>query len=180
MPQPISIRAIPNQFLLASIVLLSPIPIQKATSQQPAATPAKSQDQIPPTGLFAPDREKLQGKWQIVSLGLGGKTLQKDDSPSQWKETFARPVKISAQFLGQGDGPPTGSFQLDETHDPKQITIKDMEGKLTYRGIYTLKDDSFKVCINGNGSDPKRPENFTTREDSAFVIIELKKAPLKK
>lgn len=180
MPQLISIRSIPNHFLLASIVLLSLIPFQKATSQQPATTQAKPQNQIPPTGFFSPDREKLQGKWQIVSLGLGGKTLQKDNSPNQWKETFARPVKISAQFLGQGDAPPTGSFQLDETHEPKQITIKDMEGKLTYRGIYTIQGDSFKVCINGNGSDPKRPENFTTREDSAFVIIELKKAPAKK
>jgi len=104
------------------------------------------------------------------------KVIKRDDSSSPWKETFQHDVVVEGDRLGQRKAG-LGKFKLDDTRDPKQITIQDAEGKLTFRGIYALDGDKLKVCIGGDGTDVRRPEAFVTKKGATLILMELKRAP---
>ena len=125
------------------------------------------------------DKDKLQGKWQIMSLAMSGKVIKREDKLGAWKETFEQEVTIQGdQFIhAQAKG---GTFKLDETREPKQITFPDKDGKLTFRGIYRIDGDTITMCVNGDGTNARRPEEFATKEGTSLLLITLKKSPTKK
>ena len=120
------------------------------------------------------DKEKLQGKWQIMSITMEGKVFKREDKLDVWKETFLNDLLIQGDRLGQVQAD-KGKFKLDDTRKPKQITIQDQDGKLSFRGIYAIEGDTLKVCINGDGTDVRRPEEFVTKKGSPVLIVTLKK-----
>lgn len=125
------------------------------------------------------DKEKLQGKWHIVSIAVEDKVITREGAPKEWKGTFETDLFVEGDRFGQvGSG--NAKIELDETRDPKQITVRDDGGKLTFRGIYSIDGDALKVCINGDGSDVRRPEEFVTRKGTPLLLIHLKKAPADK
>lgn len=125
------------------------------------------------------DKGKLQGKWQIVSVAVEDKVIERDGVPREWKGTFEKDLFVEGDRFGQV-GYSEAKIKLDETRDPKQITIQSDDGKLTFRGIYALDGDTLKVCINGDGSDVRRPEEFATRKGSPLLLIVLNRAPTDK
>lgn len=67
--------------------------------------------------------------------------------------------------------------------DPKQITLSDKEpdGKvMTFRGIYSLDGDTLKWCMNHDGADVCRPEEFRTKKGSPLRIFTFLKVTTKK
>ena len=70
-------------------------------------------------------------------------------------------------------------IKLDDTRNPKQVTIQDDDGKQTFRGIYAIDGDTLQVCMNGDGTSICRPEEFVTKKGSAVIIVTLKKAATK-
>lgn len=125
------------------------------------------------------DREKLQGKWHILSITMQGKVIKKEDHRGEWKETFDKEVTIQGDRFSHAMAS-EAKIKLDDTRTPKQITIQDKEGKLTFRGIYAIDGDTMTICINGDGTDVRRPEEFVSREGTPLLLIALKKSPAKK
>lgn len=125
------------------------------------------------------DRDRLQGKWQITSITMQGKVFKREDRLEGWKETFLTDLLIEGDRLGQVQHN-KGKFMLDDTRIPKQITIQDADGKLTFRGIYDIDGDTLKVCMNGDGTDVRRPEEFVSKKGTPLIIITLKKSPAMK
>ena len=132
------------------------------------------------TGQQSPsDKDKLQGNWQIMSIALEDKVLKREDKLGEWKDTFGKEMFFKDDRHGQV-GYSTSKFKLDDTRDPKQITVYAYDGKQTYRGIYTLDGDTLKMCMNGDGTSVCRPEEFVTRKGSTVMITTFKRVAEKK
>jgi uncharacterized protein (TIGR03067 family) len=125
------------------------------------------------------DRGKLQGKWQIVSVAVEDSVIKREGVPREWKGTFEKDLFVEGDRFGQV-GYSNAKIELDETRDPKQITVRADGGKFTFRGIYALDGDTLKVCMNGDGGDVRRPEEFVTKKGTPLVLIVLKRAPADK
>ncbi|QJW98635.1 TIGR03067 domain-containing protein [Frigoriglobus tundricola] len=126
------------------------------------------------------DKDKIQGNWQLVSLDLGVKVIRREDRPAEWKATFETDTVFTGDRQGQVGGVKSSRFKLDETRDPKQITVYSDDGKLTFRGIYTLDGDSLKMCMNGDGASVCRPEEFVTKKGQPVIITTYKRVAAKK
>lgn len=122
------------------------------------------------------DADRLQGKWRIMSIAVEDKVVKRGDAPRAWKGTFEKDLFVDGNRFGQV-GYSNANIKLDETRVPKQLTIADDDGKLTYRGIYALDGDTLKVCLNGDGADVRRPEEFATKKGTPLLLIVLKKSP---
>jgi uncharacterized protein (TIGR03067 family) len=125
------------------------------------------------------DKDKIQGNWQIMSLDLGFKVIKREDKLAEWKDTFGTEMVFKDDRHGQV-GHSNSKFKLDETRDPKQITVYSDDGKLTFRGIYTLEGDTLKMCMNGDGTSVCRPEEFVTKKGQPVVITTLRRVAAKK
>lgn len=122
------------------------------------------------------DKDRLQGKWQITSIDMDGQVYKRGDKSDGWKSTFDTELVIQGDRLNHGPAANVGTFQLDDTQSPKQITFQDKDGKLTFRGIYAIDGDTVTLCVNGNGTDARRPAEFAAKEGTPIVLIALKKS----
>lgn len=125
------------------------------------------------------DKDRLQGTWEIQSLDLGSKVVKRGDMRMEWKEALEKPMFFQGDRHGQV-GHSSSRFKLDETREPKQITVYSDNGKQVFRGIYSLEGDILKLCMNGDGTSVCRPEEFVTKKGTPIVITTLKKVAAKK
>jgi uncharacterized protein (TIGR03067 family) len=99
------------------------------------------------------DKEAIQGTWIVVAGEAGGKPLPAKTHP------------ISYVFAGdkytyrEGTSNTEASFTLNPAKNPKQIDVKSKDG-FTQLGIYELRGDELKLCINDGGK--RRPDSFAT------------------
>ena len=124
------------------------------------------------------DNDKLQGNWQIVSIEIQGKVIKREDELDAWRDAFAKDVIVDGdRFTHALAAANAATIKLDDTRDPKQITIQDEEEKLKFRGIYAINGENVVLCINGDGTDVRRPEEFVTKEGKPLILVTLKKSP---
>jgi uncharacterized protein (TIGR03067 family) len=146
------------------------------------ATPsAEKKDQIAEVPQGQPgksDKDKLQGNWQIVALDLGAMIIKLEDKSTQWKGTFEKEVFFQGDRYGQV-GHSNSQFKLDETCDPKRITVYSDDGKHIFRGIYAIEGDTLKLCMNGDGKSTRHPEEFATKKGSPIILTTLKRVAMK-
>lgn len=167
--------------LLSSFCILGTLTfLPAAAGQTPVAEREDGRAKVAAGKQGETDKDKLQGQWQIMSITVEGKTFKREDNLPEWRETFHTDLLIQGDRLAHGKQTSKGKFTLDDSRNPKQITIRDDEGKLTFRGIYDIDADALKVCINGNGTDDRRPEEFATKKGMPLVLITLKRSPAKK
>ncbi len=117
------------------------------------------------------DKEKIQGTWKVVSIQDGGR---KHPNPQNCT------VRIDKEKLTAKDGDKTlleATYQLDSKQKPRWIDLT--HGDKKEPGIYELKGDDLKICLNehdaerGNG----RPTEFASQNNSANdLLIILKRA----
>ena len=160
--------------ILATTTLLPPV-----AGQTPVPEKEDTTGKVAAPGQGESDKDKIQGNWQIISLDLGFKVIKRDDNLSEWKETFSKEVFFKADRQGQV-GHSNSKFKLDETRDPKQITVYSDDGKTTFRGIYTLEGDTLTICMNGDGASVCRPEEFVTKKGQPVIITTHKQVVPKK
>lgn len=122
----------------------------------------------------AKDLDKLQGKWQVMTFAIGDQVFKRGGDVGIWKTVFDAELFFKDDRFGT-TGYSNSKVVLDVTREPKQITLPDDDGKLVFRGIYELDGDTLKVCMNGDGNDVRRPEEFTTKKGTPLLLITLKK-----
>src|SRR5205807_1198901 len=111
------------------------------------------------------EMEKLQGTWMFDSYEENGKKTP----PADLKEK--RIFFGSNQFIiKQGEELlQVGSLKLDPIDGHRDIDATVAAGPHkgnTMRGIYSLKDNTLKVCIDPEGNE--RPKEFKTTPDSGY------------
>ena len=117
------------------------------------------------------EKEKLQGAWQPVSAIEKGKEQSKEELKNR-KITF----KGDQITVKHGDKVHDVTFKLDPGKKPKEIDVtgKDDEGKeRMMKGIYELKRDTLKVCMDMEGGD--RPSKFESPEGSNLIFVTLER-----
>ena len=116
--------------------------------------------------------EKLQGTWMFDSYEENG------------KQTPAAELKDKRIFFGasqfivkQGEElVQVGSVKLDpvDGHRDFDATVAAGPNKGTVmRGIYTLKDNVLKVCLDPDGNE--RPKEFKTTAESGYLLVVYKR-----
>ncbi len=119
------------------------------------------------------DLEKLQGVWNITALETEGNKLPE----SMFSGAQVIIKGDQSESIGMG-GVYRGKVMLDPTKRPNHIDIVFTEGHargMTNHGIYELRLDSWKLCLDTTGKD--RPKSFTTKPGSGHALETLKRAP---
>ncbi len=131
---------------------------KKAPEDKPVAT-------VAPQG----DAAKFQGKWISTACEMSGMPVENYHfDPSFDGNTF---------FIQFGTIPNKGTFELDQTSNPKTITLKDVDGR-TNLGIYAFKGDQLQICIGE--SNKARPTEFKTNANSGHSVILFERMPREK
>lgn len=111
------------------------------------------------------DLDFLQGIWSAVWVEQGGKRL---------KSELAFMVDGKRACLQSNDGEMQGGLYLEPTAKPKTFDLA--MSTRTIEGIYSLEDDTLRLCYGVGGDEPKRPGDFTTEKGShQKVLIMLKR-----
>ena len=110
------------------------------------------------------DLDALQGVWKLASGEMGGIAM-----PPEITKDVQLTIKGSVSNYKEQGTEHAGSFKLDEAKKPKHIDITDQKTGMVMIGIYELKGDEFKVCLDGDGKT--RPTEFKSKEDNPSVGI---------
>jgi RNA polymerase sigma factor (sigma-70 family) len=119
------------------------------------------------------DKEKLQGRWKLVSGEMGGKPAE------DLKEgTFL--FKGDKFITERPDGMTYSSdYTIDPTKKPKSIDITpreapESEKDKTIPGIYELDGDTLRICANM--PDLERPTELKSKEGTRIMLLTFKRA----
>jgi uncharacterized protein (TIGR03067 family) len=114
----------------------------------------------------AQEYQAFEGSWRFASIQAAGKDLPEDSLKSYRLTCKGR------EFTSVGpEGTLHGTFLVDISRSPKTIDVTFNDGPekgQTFRGIYELKHDSYKVCMSPPGGD--RPKAFQTKPQSSHVL----------
>jgi uncharacterized protein (TIGR03067 family) len=118
------------------------------------------------------DEESLQGVWQLVALEQEGKPA----TTAELKEIKDPRLTVKGDHVSHGIPGVAfnGSFKLDAGKKPKAIDLTDASGSekaKTSLGIYSLEDDTLKICLDVTGRD--RPTEF--KGGKGIVIMTFKR-----
>ena len=109
------------------------------------------------------EMQQLEGTWSIVALEVGGKAMDPLDL------TDSRLVFEGNRCdLVSGKRRIGCTFTVDPGKTPKWIDVTRTTDKVSWPGIYELKDGNLKVFLDTTGG--KRPTEFKTKDGTKQVI----------
>jgi uncharacterized protein (TIGR03067 family) len=131
---------------------------------------------MPPS--YKDDADRLQGEWTGESMEVGG-----------MKATPAMVAKLRMAFTGKRlhitipspvpklvkDEEDQGDFFLDETKNPKWITVTSANDRLTRYGIYKFDGDRLMLSF-GEDFERNRPTEFSTKGDLKRGLMVFRRA----
>jgi uncharacterized protein (TIGR03067 family) len=112
------------------------------------------------------DLEFLQGAWIVKEHVVDGKTL--DAKSIEGARITVKGYTLTLVFQGATS---TGTFQLDSVPTLPTLDVKFTEGPLkgnSYRGIYELKGDTWKLCRTPEGKD--RPTDLASKAGKGCTL----------
>jgi uncharacterized protein (TIGR03067 family) len=124
------------------------------------------------------DLEKLQGKWESVSVIDDGKPLEKA------RVKFEVKGDKLTYYVVEGDKityvkDVVHQLNLDSTKDPMHLDLVEIKGEkkgTVYRGIFKYDGpDGFVLCLAKTGKDT-RPKEFKSAEGSGHRLMHFKHA----
>jgi uncharacterized protein (TIGR03067 family) len=117
------------------------------------------------------DLDKLQGSWHVTSLEIDGSEM-----PAAALPEATITIRGDA-FTSRGMGfDYAGTIELSPEKEPKTFDLIFTAGPpegMRNRGIYTLDDDTWTICIATRGD--ARPRRFATKPDSGLALETLKR-----
>lgn len=115
--------------------------------------------------------EKLQGLWKLVSVESNeGENQLPDDNPLRnWrvKEKTVTNAKVKLDL---------NITLLDPTSNPRLIDLTNPKTDQVWEGIYELKDNRWRICLNVNaGTVRQRPVEFAAKGKVGVVLVVLER-----
>lgn len=117
------------------------------------------------------DLKKLQGDWEMSAGEANGVPIAVEDIPS-----VTVTVKDNTYKVVSSDEANNGTFSVDPTKSPKEMTVKPATGPDAGQevpAIYELTGDVFRACYARPGSP--RPKTFSTEADSGQLLVTYKR-----
>jgi uncharacterized protein (TIGR03067 family) len=121
------------------------------------------------------ESKALNGVWVPVSAVLDGKSMTTEECKGI--HAIFHNGKYSVQVGKQTD---KGTYTIDESKDPKQVTIVGTDGPnkgKTIPGIFERDKDTLKVCYDMSGK--AAPEKFESKADSKAFLVTYAKQEMK-
>jgi uncharacterized protein (TIGR03067 family) len=113
------------------------------------------------------DTDLVQGTWQATEAVRDGEVVSKDDAAR-----MQLIIKGDKFTFKPGDGAEhEGTFKLDPTAKPKALDITPAGGG-EMKGIYTVTETEYKMCISFSG---ERPTAFESKANSGCMLFVMKK-----
>ncbi len=126
---------------------------------------------VDPDSASGKEYRAFAGTWRFDSIQFDG-----HDLPADAFKTFRLICKGRDFTSITGEGTDHGTFSMDVAKSPKTIDVSFTEGPnkgQTWRGIYVLDGDTYKVCMSMPGED--RPLAFESKPDSGRMLEVLKR-----
>jgi uncharacterized protein (TIGR03067 family) len=119
----------------------------------------------------APADEKgpaeLQGAWKLTSLESGGEDHDLGSTRVRW-------VVKGDKVLYAGE--PFAALNADPKATPKTFDLTLADGKKAYEGVYSVEEDTLKICLNSQSEGPKeRPQEFVTKDKAHLRLLTFKR-----
>ena len=112
------------------------------------------------------DNELVQGTWTATEMVRNGEAVPKDDVGK-----FQLIIKGDKYTFKSNEGDMEGTFKFDPATNPKSIDVTPA-GSETVKGIYSVTDKEFKLCVALAG---ERPKEFVSKADSGCILMVMKK-----
>lgn len=116
------------------------------------------------------DRKLLHGKWEVVSIVQGGKSIP--DLKKDGKLTFNFDgdrliVKLGDKVMNEG------TCRLHPKQTPRSIDLIDGKDREVVLGIYEVKNDEARLCMGARGKE--RPKDFSAEPGTTQSLVTLKR-----
>ena len=142
-----------------------------------AAIAASKGDDTVKDEVAKKDADNIQGKWQIVSQEIDGKTWKSGEA----SENFVVIDKDTYTWMVGGKVNLKSTFKLDPSKKPKAIDTTMIENKLipeskgmVIQGTYDLDGDTLRLAQPWPGYTD-RPKEFTTKKGNRFAVETYKR-----
>jgi uncharacterized protein (TIGR03067 family) len=128
------------------------------------------------------DRDRLQGKWELTELIVGGKPAPRDRYAGT-RFVFAgdRLTIVPPEDAGV-IAPRTFTVKLDPAKKPAAVDLTALDGDqkgTTSPGIYELKGDTLRWCQSDDPRSKDRPTAFASNDGSRLYLFTLKRRSVK-
>ena len=117
--------------------------------------------------------EKLQGTWVAVHLEADGQA-----APEAEAKKFKVLIEKDKITFNPETEKRTSTIQLDLSKQPKIMLVTPSDGPekgKTLTAIYSLDQDTLKICLNNIPGGPP-PAKFETKSDKGLRLLILKRA----
>jgi uncharacterized protein (TIGR03067 family) len=109
----------------------------------------------------------LQGVWKLEAFETDGMEQEMIRKPPRWV------IKGNKVLYG---GEVLATLSLDPAASPKIIDFEFVRPKRTLEGVYILKEDTLKICVNHMADGVKeRPAGFHTKDNPAWRLMVFKR-----
>jgi uncharacterized protein (TIGR03067 family) len=109
----------------------------------------------------------FQGVWKLETIEADGEEQELIRKPPRWV--------IQGHKVLYG-GEELALITLDPATSPKTVDLEFKKPKRTYEGVYTLKDDTLKICVNKMTDGVKeRPLGFETKGKPDWRLLVFKR-----
>ena len=109
------------------------------------------------------EMKQLEGTWRAVAVEFGGKEMDRRDV-SDYRLVFSG----TECSIVSGKRVTRCTFTIAPSKSPKWIDVTPTGDKVTWPGIYELKDGTLKVFLDTTGG--KRATGFQTKDGTQEVI----------
>ncbi|MFO0798107.1 MAG: TIGR03067 domain-containing protein [Gemmataceae bacterium] len=122
------------------------------------------------------DRAALQGTWVLDAATLEGRDHADD---FRGMKLVLAGDRYTIDF---GPNTDKGNYTLDPTKTPKRIDVRSAEGPFkgkTLPGIYELKGDTLRLCLDADGKADKRPAAFEAPGTTRNMLLTYRREKTK-
>jgi uncharacterized protein (TIGR03067 family) len=135
---------------LLSVALLSPLSLGAADDQAKKEAPAP-----------------LLGGWKLTAVEVDGKPMELPNISFWWV------IKSDKVFYG---GKELAKLTTDTTTTPKCFDLALTNPDRVYEGVYSIEDDTLKICVNTQAEGVKeRPTDFATEGKTGRRLFTFKR-----
>jgi uncharacterized protein (TIGR03067 family) len=110
----------------------------------------------------------LKGTWQLTAVEIAGATNDLGDTGPQWV------IKDNKVMYA---GKELAVLTVDGATTPKSMDLALVNPKRSYEAIYSLTDDTLKICVNRQTDGVKeRPSGFATKDKENLRLLVFRRA----